>query len=112
MQIVLILIVIVGLSAIALDRITSEQKRKVSPAEIDDISKMLKIAISEAEETVSKYAPESAECHQLLFQARRCLHYSSSTAHDSRWTIKQKRLEGIKLANQAAQLALDSRKLS
>lgn len=112
MQIVLILIVIAGLSAIALDHLTSEQKRKVSPAEIDDISKMLRIAISEAEESVSRNAPDSADCQRLLYRARECLRYSSSTEHDSRWTIKQKRLEGIKLANQAAQLALDSRKLS
>lgn len=112
MQIVLILIVIAGLSAIALDRFTSDQKRKVSPAEIDEITKMLKIAISQAEDMVSKHAPQSAECHQLLYHARQCLRYSSATGQDSRSTIKQKRLEGIKLANQAAQLALDSRKLS
>lgn len=84
-----------------------------TPEEIAVASDNLRTAISEAEEAVGKFAPHSDECRALLERARYCLHFSKHSTRlvVSASMIKQKRLEGIKLANRAHELALASRKL-
>lgn len=105
--IIIVAIVVVGL----LSLLATQKPDTTTPEEIAEASANLRQAISEAEDAVGKFAPHSDECRRLLEQARYCLHFSKDSTRlvVSAWMIKQKRLEGIKFANQAHQLALDSR---
>ena len=109
---VIILITVItfgGLLVLAL----RQKPDTTSPEEIMQASTALSSAISEAEETVGKYAPHDDVCQKLLYQARECQRFSGRTSRlvVSAWMIKQKRWEGVALANSASKRALEIRQL-
>ena len=89
-----------------------QKKDTTTPEEIAEATRNLEQEISKAEEIVGRLAPHSKDCRDLLANARYCLTFSGRSTRlvVSAAMIKNKRLEGIDYARQAAKLAQGNKK--
>lgn len=93
--------------------ILTQKPDTTTVAQVAEASDACIQAIREAESTVGKFAPHNDECRRLLEKARYCLHFNknSTMAIVTLGTLKAMRYNGVRYANQAAELALKSRNL-
>lgn len=106
------MVVVIGIAAIILVVLglmwLDKHQDRTTPEQVAEATAALEAAIFEAEEVVGQHAPHNVDCQRLLNQARQCLTFGghSTPMVVSAGMIKRKRLEGIGLANRAAQIAL------
>lgn len=100
---IILAVVIAGFAFLILN----QNRDTTSTEDIVEATKLLEQEISRAEEIVGRCAPHCAECRQLLGNARYCLQFSGSNSRlvVSRAMVKQKRLEGVKYAQKAIEMA-------